>query len=335
MLSSETSEKQEMPSSVNLLDEINSPADLKNLPRAKLPQLAAEIRKLIVEVVSRTGGHLASSLGAVELAIAVHYVFDTPKDRVIWDVGHQAYAHKILTGRRADFPSLRQHGGLSGFTRRSESPYDSFSTGHSGTSISAGLGMACANFLKKEDAKVVAVIGDGSLTAGLAYEGLNQAGGILKRDLIVILNDNEMSISRNVGALSNYFARLLSGRIYDNLRENSKKVLRTMPVAWELVRRSEVHAKGMILPSTVFEELGFNYVGPIDGHNVDLLVSTLRNMRQLKGPQFLHVVTQKGKGYAPAEADPILWHGPGPFDPASGEMRKEAASGPSYSQIFG
>jgi len=316
------------------LSQVKLPQDLRRLPESELQAVAAELRDYLVQTVSRRGGHFAAGLGTVELTVALHYVFDTPHDRLVWDVGHQAYPHKVLTGRRDRLATIKHKGGLAPFPARSESEYDTFGVGHSSTSISAALGMAIANERVAGDRRVVAVIGDGAISAGMAWEALNHAGS-LDTDLLVILNDNDMSISRNVGALSNYFARLLSGRIYDNLRENSKKVLRTMPVAWELVRRSEVHAKGMILPSTVFEELGFNYVGPIDGHNVDLLVSTLRNMRQLKGPQFLHVVTQKGKGYAPAEADPILWHGPGPFDPASGEMRKEAASGPSYSQIFG
>jgi 1-deoxy-D-xylulose-5-phosphate synthase len=316
------------------LSQISLPQDLRRLPESELQAVAAELRDYLVQTVSRRGGHFAAGLGTVELTVALHYVYDTPHDRLVWDVGHQAYPHKVLTGRRERLATIKHKGGLAPFPTRNESEYDTFGVGHSSTSISAALGMAIANERVAGNRRVVAVIGDGAMSAGMAWEALNHAGS-LDTDLLVILNDNDMSISRNVGALSNYFARLLSGRIYDNLRENSKKVLRTMPVAWELVRRSEVHAKGMILPSTVFEELGFNYVGPIDGHNVDLLVSTLRNMRQLKGPQFLHVVTQKGKGYAPAEADPILWHGPGPFDPASGEMRKEAASGPSYSQIFG
>jgi len=339
MLLSETSEKQEMPPSVNLLDEINSPADLKSLPRAKLPQLAAEIRKLIVEVVSRTGGHLASSLGAVELAIAVHYVFDTPKDRVIWDVGHQAYAHKILTGRRADFPSLRQHGGLSGFTRRSESPYDSFSTGHSGTSISAGLGMACANFLKKEDAKVVAVIGDGSLTAGLAYEGLNQAGGILKRDLIVILNDNEMSISRNVGALSSFLSRTFSAKKLQELRRELgfffKKLPRIGEDIYQLAKRTEESFKSFVTPGMLFEAFNFEYFGPINGHKIDHLIDILNNIKYIREPVLLHVTTTKGKGYAPAEKNPVYFHGCGCFDVGTGTCLDHKPQTPTYTEVFG
>ena len=313
---------------------IASPEDLRRLPESELPAIAAELREYLVQTVARMGGHFAAGLGTVELTVALHYVYDTPHDRLVWDVGHQAYPHKVLTGRRDRLASIKLKDGLAPFPCRRESEYDTFGVGHSSTSISAALGMAIANERSGGNRRVVAVIGDGAISAGMAWEAMNHAGS-LDNDLLVVLNDNDMSISRNVGALSNYFARLLSGRTYDHLRENSKKVLRKMPVAWELVRRSEVHAKGMILPSTVFEELGFNYVGPIDGHDVKLLVETLRNMRQLKGPQFLHIVTQKGKGYAPAEADPITWHGPGPFDPASGQMRKESGGGPSYSQVFG
>ncbi len=324
---------------MNLLDEINSPADLKKLPRAKLPQLAAEIRNLIVEVVSRTGGHLASSLGAVELAIAVHYVFDTPKDRVIWDVGHQAYAHKILTGRRADFFSLRQHGGLSGFTRRSESPYDSFSTGHSGTSISAGLGMACANFLKKEDAKVVAIIGDGSLTAGLAYEGLNQAGGTLKRDLIVILNDNEMSISRNVGALSSFLSRTFSAKKLQELRRELgfffKKLPRIGEDIYQLAKRTEESFKSFVTPGMLFEAFNFEYFGPINGHKIDHLIDILNNIKYIREPVLLHVTTTKGKGYAPAEKNPVYFHGCGCFDVGTGTCLDRKAQPPTYTEVFG
>jgi 1-deoxy-D-xylulose-5-phosphate synthase len=280
------------------------------------------------------GGHLAAGLGTVELAVALHYVFDTPYDRLVWDVGHQAYPHKVLTGRRRKLGSIKQRGGLAPFPSRAESVYDSFGVGHSSTSISAALGMAIANRNAGSDRRVVSIIGDGAMSAGLAWEALNHAGS-LDVDLLVVLNDNDMSISENVGALSKYFARLLSGRMYSHLREGSKKVLRSMPAAWELARRSEVHAKGMVLPGTLFEEMGFNYIGPVDGHDIGTLVATLRNMRLLPGPQFLHVVTQKGKGYAPAEADPIKWHGPGPYDPASGTLFKEKAGGPTYSQVFG
>jgi 1-deoxy-D-xylulose-5-phosphate synthase len=317
-----------------LLETIESPADLRALPRDELVELSAELRSFLIHAVGPMGGHLAAGLGTVELAVALHYVFDTPYDRLIWDVGHQAYPHKVLTGRRRRLGSIKQQGGLAPFPSRAESVYDSFGVGHSSTSISAALGMAIANRAGGGDRRVVAVIGDGAMSAGLAWEALNHAGS-LDVDLLVVLNDNDMSISQNVGALSNYFARLLSGRTYSHLREGGKKVLRAMPAAWELARRSEVHAKGMVLPGTLFEEMGFNYIGPVDGHDVDALVTTLGNMRMLPGPQFLHVVTQKGKGYAPAEADPIKWHGPGPYDPASGTLLKEQAAGPTYSQVFG
>jgi 1-deoxy-D-xylulose-5-phosphate synthase len=318
----------------SLLAGIETPADIRALPRSELRPLADELRRCLIETVGQMGGHLAAGLGTVELAVALHHVFDTPYDRLIWDVGHQAYPHKVLTGRRRRLSSIKQRGGLAPFPSRAESVYDSFGVGHSSTSISAALGMAIANRLTGSDRRVVAVIGDGAMSAGLAWEALNHAGS-LDVDLLVVLNDNDMSISENVGALSKYFARLLSGRTYSHLREGGKKVLRRMPAAWELARRSEVHAKGMVLPGTLFEEMGFNYIGPIDGHDLDALVSTLGNMRGLPGPQFLHVVTQKGKGYAPAEADPIKWHGPGPYDPASGTLHKEKSAGPTYSQVFG
>ncbi len=317
-----------------LLAAIETPADLRALARADLPALSKELRQYLIETVGAMGGHLAAGLGTVELAVALHYVFDTPYDRLIWDVGHQAYPHKVLTGRRRRLGSIKQQGGLAPFPARGESVYDGFGVGHSSTSISAALGMAVANRLTGSDRRVVAVIGDGAMSAGLAWEALNHAGS-LDVDLLVVLNDNDMSISENVGALSNYFARLLSGRMYAHLRAGGKRALRRMPSAWELARRSEVHAKGMVLPGTLFEELGFNYIGPIDGHDVDAIVATLGNMRSLPGPQFLHVVTQKGKGYAPAEADPIKWHGPGPYDPASGTLYKEQSAGPTYSQVFG
>ncbi|HWN06436.1 MAG TPA: 1-deoxy-D-xylulose-5-phosphate synthase [Steroidobacteraceae bacterium] len=317
-----------------LLAAIETPADLRALARADLGTLSKELRQYLIETVGPMGGHLAAGLGTVELAVALHYVYDTPYDRLIWDVGHQAYPHKVLTGRRRRLGSIKQQGGLAPFPARAESVYDGFGVGHSSTSISAALGMAVANRLSGSDRRVVAVIGDGAMSAGLAWEALNHAGS-LDVDLLVVLNDNDMSISENVGALSNYFARLLSGRMYSHLRAGGKRVLRKMPSAWELARRSEVHAKGMVLPGTLFEELGFNYIGPIDGHDVGALVATLGNMRSLPGPQFLHVVTQKGKGFAPAEADPIKWHGPGPYDPASGTLYKEQAAGPTYSQVFG
>ena len=317
-----------------LLNTIESPADLRKLSAAKLPALANELREFLIQSVSTRGGHFAAGLGTVELTIALHYVFDTPRDRIVWDVGHQAYPHKVLTGRRDKLHTIKQPGGLAPFPARSESEYDTFGVGHSSTSISAALGMAVAAERLEDDRRVVAVIGDGAMTAGMAFEALNHAGS-LPTNLLVILNDNDMSISENVGALSSQLARALSGRMYAHLREGGKKVLRQMPTVWELARRSEEHLKGMVLPGTLFEELGFNYIGPVDGHDVRSLVSTLHNLRQLHGPQFLHVVTRKGKGYAPAEADPIKWHGPGPFDPASGTIFKEKATGPTYSQIFG
>lgn len=322
------------PANYPLLDSIDSPAELRQLPAAKLAALAGELRQFLIHSVSTRGGHFAAGLGTVELTIALHYVLNTPYDRLVWDVGHQAYPHKVLTGRRNRLHTIKQDGGLAPFPSRIESEYDTFGVGHSSTSISAALGMAVAAARNGEQRRVVAVIGDGAITAGIAFEALNHAGS-LPADLLVILNDNDMSISENVGALSNHFARALSGRVYAHLREGGKKVLRQMPAMWELARRSEEHLKGMVLPGTLFEELGFNYIGPMDGHDVGALVTTLRNLGKLHGPQFLHVVTRKGKGYAPAEADPIKWHGPGPFDPASGTIFKEKSTGPSYSQIFG
>ena len=322
------------PDKYPLLSAIHTPADLRRLPVARLPAVAKELRDFLIQTVSTRGGHFAAGLGTVELTVALHYIFETPQDRLVWDVGHQAYPHKVLTGRADRLHTIKQDGGLAPFPTRSESEYDTFGVGHSSTSISAALGMAVAAGRLGQDRKVVAVIGDGAMTAGMAFEALNHAGS-LPANLLVILNDNDMSISENVGALSNHFARALSGRVYAHLREGGKKVLRQMPTVWELARRSEEHLKGMVLPGTLFEEMGFNYIGPIDGHDVKALVSTLRNLRKLRGPQFLHVVTRKGKGYAPAEADPIKWHGPGPFDPASGTIFKEKSSGPTYSQIFG
>ena len=317
-----------------LLDAIETPADLRHLPIAKLGELSQELRQFLIHSVSTRGGHFAAGLGTVELTIALHYVFNTPYDRLVWDVGHQAYPHKVLTGRRDRLHTIKQHQGLAPFPSRAESEFDTFGVGHSSTSISAALGMAVAAAQRGEERRAVAIIGDGALTAGMAFEALNHAGS-LPTDLLIVLNDNDMSISENVGALSNYLARALSGRMYSHLRESGKKVLRQMPTVWELARRSEEHIKGMVLPGTLFEEMGFNYIGPIDGHDVKALVGTLRNLQKLRGPQFLHVVTRKGKGYAPAEADPIKWHGPGPFDPASGMIFKEANAGPTYSQIFG
>ena len=322
------------PENYPLLEAIETPADLRRLPTTKLAELASELRQFLIHSVSTRGGHFAAGLGTVELTIALHYVFNTPYDRLVWDVGHQAYPHKVLTGRRDQLHTIKQDRGLAPFPTRTESEYDTFGVGYSSTSISAALGMAVAAAQRGEDRRAVAIIGDGALTAGMAFEALNHAGS-LPTDLLIVLNDNDMSISENVGALSNYLARALSGRMYSHLREGGKKVLRQMPTVWELARRSEEHLKGMVLPGTLFEEMGFNYIGPIDGHDVKALVSTLRNLRKLRGPQFLHVVTRKGKGYAPAEADPIKWHGPGPFDPASGMIFKEASTGPTYSQIFG
>ena len=317
-----------------LLSRIDSPADLRALAASELGAVCAELRDYLIHTVATRGGHFAAGLGTVELAVALHHVFDTPEDRLVWDVGHQAYPHKVLTGRRDRLGTIKQKDGLAPFPTRAESPYDTFGVGHSSTSISAALGMAVAAQQQGSARRVVAVIGDGAMTAGQAFEALNNAGA-LKADLLVVLNDNDMSISENVGALSNYLARILSSRKYAALRETGKKALRRMPNAWELARRSEAYMKGMVLPGGLFEELGFNYIGPIDGHDIGALVTTLRNQRLLKGPQFLHVVTRKGKGYAPAEADPITWHGPGAFDPASGTIFKEKSAGPTFSQVFG
>jgi len=320
------------PSMHELLKSIEDPAQLRALERRQLAQLADELRAFVLESVSKTGGHLSSNLGTVELTIALHYVFDTPEDRIVWDVGHQTYPHKILTGRREAMARLRMLGGISGFPRRSESKYDTFGTAHSSTSISAALGMAVSSKLKNENRHCIAVIGDGAMSAGMAYEAMNNAGA-MDVDLLVILNDNEMSISRPVGALTNYLARLLSGRIYSTARRASEHLLKRVGV-WELARRAEEHVKGMVTPSTLFEEFGFNYIGPIDGHDLDALIPTLTNIRKLKGPQFLHVVTRKGQGYKLAEDDPIAYHGPGKFDPAEG-LKSAAGARPTYSQIFG
>jgi len=316
-----------------LLDRVNLPEDLRALPEADLPKLAEELRRFLIDSVSRTGGHLSAGLGTIELTVALHYVFNTPDDRLVWDVGHQTYPHKILTGRRHLMHTLRQKGGLAGFPRREESLYDTFGVGHASTSISAALGMAVAAVREHSDRQVVAVIGDGALSGGMAYEALNNAGN-MDANLLVILNDNDMSISPNVGAMSNYLARILSGRFYTSMREGSKTVLSTIPPVWELAKRAEEHMKGMLMPSTLFEELGFKYYGPIDGHDLNTVVKTLRNLRGLKGPRFLHVVTRKGKGYEPAEGDPCVYHGVTPFDPATGKMEKKAAGKP-YTQIFG
>lgn len=323
-----------LPDKYPLLAGINSPKDLRRLRVAELPRLAAELREFLIHNVATRGGHFAAGLGTVELTVALHYVYDTPEDRIVWDVGHQAYPHKVLTGRRDQLHTIKQKGGLAPFPTRSESEYDTFGVGHSSTSISAALGMSVAAAQLGKKRRAVAVIGDGAMTAGMAFEALNHAGS-LPNDLLVVLNDNDMSISENVGALSNYFARVLSGPVYAHLREGGKRMLKPMPTVLELARRSEEHMKGMVLAGTLFEEMGFNYIGPVDGHDVKALVTTLRNVRKLKGPQLLHVVTRKGKGYPPAEADPIKWHGPGPFDPVSGTIFKEKSTGPSYSQIFG
>ncbi len=322
-----------------LLPSVNSPADVRVLDRKQVHQLAQELREFLLNSVSATGGHLSSNLGTVELTVALHHVFNLPYDRLVWDVGHQSYPHKILTGRRDQMSGLRQLGGISGFPRRCESEYDHFGTAHSSTSISAVLGMAVASKIKGEHQgpdrrRHVAIIGDGALSGGMAFEALNNGGLDTELDLLVILNDNDMSISRPVGALSNYLTRLLSGRFYRSAREFSKQVLGTIPPVLEFAKRFEGHAKGMLMPSTLFEELGFNYVGPIDGHDLDALVPTLENLRQLKGPHFLHVITRKGQGYRKAEADPILYHGPGKFDPQVG-ITSKAPSKPTYSQVFG
>ena len=316
-----------------LLDQIHDPAALRRLDREALPQLARELRAFLLASVAQTGGHLSSNLGTVELTIALHYVYDTPRDRIVWDVGHQTYAHKILTGRRAQMNRLRMAGGPSGFPKRSESEYDTFGTAHSSTSISAALGMAVAARRKGEERGVVAVIGDGAMSAGMAFEALNNAGAT-GADLLVILNDNEMSISEPVGALNSYLARLLASRFYNTVRRGGKEVLAKMPPMQELAKRWEEHMKGMVLPGTLFEEFGFNYIGPIDGHDVDTLVKTLANVKALKGRQLLHVITKKGCGYARAEADPILYHGVSKFDPAAGYAPKSGGA-PSYTQIFG
>jgi 1-deoxy-D-xylulose-5-phosphate synthase len=316
-----------------LLETINDPADLRKLDRKQLPRLAAELRQFLVESVSRTGGHLSSNLGTVELTIALHYVFHTPEDRIVWDVGHQTYAHKILTGRRTAMAGLRTFGGIAGFPRRVESLYDTFGTAHSSTSISAALGMAVAARRTASQRNVIAVIGDGAMTAGMAFEALNNAGA-MDANLLVVLNDNDMSISENVGALSNYLARLMSGRFYAAARKAGEKVLSVLPPVLDFARRAEEHVKGMVTPGTLFEEFGFNYIGPIDGHDLDVLVSTLANLRVLGGPQFLHVVTRKGKGYKLAEDDPILYHGVTKFDPGIG-IQPKPPSKPTYTQIFG
>jgi len=307
---------------------------LRALPKEKLPALCDELRQYLLDSVSRSSGHFASGLGVVELTVALHYVYNTPFDHLVWDVGHQAYPHKILTGRRDRIGTIRQKNGVHPFPWRGESEYDVLSVGHSSTSISAGLGMAAAAEREGQGRRTACIIGDGAITAGMAFEAMNHAGDI-KPDMLVILNDNEMSISENVGALNNRLAQILSGKTYARLREGSKRVLTNLPPIKELVKRTEEHLKGMVVPGTLFEELGFNYIGPVDGHDVLTLVNTLSNMRSLKGPQFLHIMTKKGKGYAPAEEDPIAWHAVPKFDPAIGELPKSAEGLPSYSKIFG
>ncbi len=323
----------------NLLEAIASPADLRRLGREALPGLAIELRQFVLDAVSQTGGHLSSNLGTVELTIALHYVFNTPEDRLIWDVGHQSYPHKILTGRREGMSSLRQYGGISGFPRREESEYDAFGTAHSSTSISAATGMALGAMLKKEDRKAIAVIGDGAMSAGMAFEAMNNAGVHKGLPLIVVLNDNDMSISPAVGALNRYLARLMSGEFYAHTKKGLRGVLAMAPPLLEFARRFEEHAKGMVVPATIFEEFGFNYIGPIDGHDLESLVPTLKNIQarieEGEGPQFLHVITRKGQGYKLAEADPVLYHGPGRFNPSEGIRPAAKAPKKTYTQVFG
>ncbi|MHB1494184.1 MAG: 1-deoxy-D-xylulose-5-phosphate synthase [Acidithiobacillus sp.] len=318
----------------DLLKGIPMPAELRQMSRSEQKGVAKAVRQFLLETVSRTGGHLSSCLGAVELTVALHAVFNTPDDRLIWDVGHQAYPHKILTGRGPLFPQLRIKDGLSGFLKRDESPYDSFGAGHSSTSISAGLGMAVAAKLRHKSREVVAIIGDGAMTAGLAYEALNN-GGVLDADLLVILNDNEMSISPNVGAVSQYLTRILSGRLYNTMREGAGQALSFVPPLRELARKAEEGVKGLVTPGTLFEEMGFHYFGPIDGHDLDALIPTLENLKKITGPRLLHVITKKGKGYGPAEQDPCGYHGVTPFNRTDGKMIKKPAGAPSYTQVFG
>jgi 1-deoxy-D-xylulose-5-phosphate synthase len=317
-----------------LLETINSPADLRRLERKQLPQLATELRAFLIDSVAQTGGHLSSNLGTVELSIALHAVFNTPEDRLVWDVGHQCYAHKILTGRRDGMSRLRMHGGVSGFPKRSESPYDTFGVGHSSTSISAALGMALAAKQKGEARKAIAIIGDGAMSAGMAFEAMNNAG-VADADMLVILNDNEMSISPPVGALNNILTRLMSGKTFNAAREGARHMLELAPPLLELARRAEEHVKGMIAPGTLFEEFGFHYFGPIDGHDLDVLIPTLENLKKLKGPKFLHVITKKGQGYKLAEADPILYHGVARFAPGEGIKAGKGPGKLTYTQVFG
>jgi 1-deoxy-D-xylulose-5-phosphate synthase len=316
------------------LDKVNLPSDLRQLSEGELISLSHELREFLISSVSKSGGHLSAGLGTVELTIALHYVFDTPNDKLIWDVGHQAYPHKILTGRKDRISTIRKKNGITPFVTRTESEYDAFGVGHSSTSISAALGMAIAAAINNDEKRTIAIIGDGGITGGMAFEALNHAGA-LDANLLVILNDNDMSISPNVGAMKNYLAKILSGKFYTTVKKGSKKVMSNMPSVWELARRTEEHVKGMIIPGTLFEELGFNYIGPIDGHDLPTLIQTLSNLKDLQGPQFLHVVTQKGKGYSPAEADPVGYHGVSTFDPDRENLPKKVPSSPTYTEVFG
>jgi 1-deoxy-D-xylulose-5-phosphate synthase len=327
------SENQSFQGDYPLLKQVNDPRELRLLDQEQLPVLADELRQFLIQTVSRTGGHLAAGLGVVELTIALHYIFDTPQDRLVWDVGHQAYPHKILTGRRQLMGTLRQKDGISGFPKRSESPYDTFGVGHSSTSISAALGMALAARQSGEARHAIAIIGDGALSGGMALEALNHAGSIDDLDMLVILNDNDMSISKPVGAMSNYLAKVLSSRFYNSMRDGSKATIGRLPGMRDFMGRWEEHMKGMVMPGTFFEELGFTYIGPVDGHDMDSLLTTLRNMKGMRGPRLLHVVTQKGRGYSPAESDPCVYHGVAPFDPGTGEMN--GSSGLTYTKVFG
>ena len=318
-----------------LLDQINLPEDVRKLSKGQLNALVDDLRDYLIHTVSLSGGHFSAGLGTVELTVALHYVFNTPDDQLVWDVGHQAYPHKILTGRKKIMPTIRTKDGVSAFPKRAESEYDAFGVGHSSTSISAALGMAIASQARGEDKRMVAIIGDGSITGGMAFEAMNHAGA-LDANLLVILNDNDMAISPNVGAMNNYFTRIISSKLYSSVREESKKVLSRVPSVWELAKKTEEHVKGMIVPGTLFEELGFNYIGPMDGHDVDLLVDTLRNIKDLSGPVFLHIVTKKGKGYSPAEKDPLAYHGVPSFDSTLDHLPKAAPSPhPTYTQVFG
>ena len=316
-----------------LLDSINSPNDLRALPAEKLPPLADELRQFLIQSVASTGGHLSAGLGTIELTLALHYVYNTPLDKLVWDVGHQSYPHKIITGRREQMPSLRQLNGLAGFPKRDESEYDTFGVGHSSTSISAALGMSLAAARLSKSQKTVAIIGDGAMTAGMAFEALNH-GGDTNADLLVILNDNEMSISPNVGGLSKYLAKMLSGKLYSTVRSGSKRVLSTFPSVWELAKRTEEHVKGMMVPGTLFEELGFSYYGPVDGHDIPTLITMLRNLKSHTGPRLLHIITKKGKGFQPAEDNPCLFHGVGSFDPETGNKLDKTSAGKTYTQVF-